>query len=328
MRGTRVRTTNRVRLGLVAALSVVTLVLTGCSLGSGSDDLAIGEAEASAVPTAEPAPTATTRAVTCTDPLASYAPDASSGTVTAGSTMAAIRDRGYLLVGVSADTLLMGARNPLSGNIEGFDIDVLHQVAQAILGDPDAIQYRVITSAQRLPSLQGDDPVDIVARTMTMTCDRWQSIDFSTEYYHAGQKLLVASDSDATSLADLAGERVCAPASTTTYDRIADSGVEAVAAETHTQCLVRFQQGDVVAIAGDDTILAGFAAQDPYAKVVGDAISDEPYGLGMQQGQEDLVRFVNQVLEDMRTDGRWEQIYTKWLGGLGDATPPAAVYGR
>src|SRR5690606_41525428 len=66
--------------------------------------------------------------------------------VTAGSTMAAIRDRGVLRVGVSSDTLLMGSRNPFSGEIEGFDIDVARQVADAVLGDPERIQYRVITS--------------------------------------------------------------------------------------------------------------------------------------------------------------------------------------
>ena len=45
----------------------------------------------------------------------------------AGSSMARIQKRGRLIAGVSADTLLLGARNPISGRIEGFDIDVLHQ---------------------------------------------------------------------------------------------------------------------------------------------------------------------------------------------------------
>ena len=90
-----------------------------------------------------------------------------------------------------------------------------------------------------------------------------------------------------------------------------------------------FQQGKVDAITGDDTILAGFAAQDPYAKVVGEAISDEPYGIGVPAQNVDMVRFVNGVLEQMKSDGRWAAIYGEWLGGLGPApTPPAAVYGR
>ena len=72
-----------------------------------------------------------------------------------------------------------------------------------------------------------------------------------------------------------------------------------------------FQQGQVDAITGDDTILAGFAAQDPYAKVVGDAISDEPYGIGVPADQVDMVRFVNGVLDQAKADGTWAEIYDR-----------------
>ena len=100
----------------------------------------------------------------------------------AGSTMAKIQKRGRLIAGVSADTLLLGARNPISGKIEGFDIDMLHEISQAIFGDPNKIELRVVTAADRLPVLQ-DRSVDIVARNMTITCARWKDIAFSSEYY-------------------------------------------------------------------------------------------------------------------------------------------------
>jgi polar amino acid transport system substrate-binding protein len=250
--------------------------------------------------------------------------------VTPGSTMAAIRERGALRVGVSADTLLMGSRNPFNGEIEGFDIDVARQVADAILGDPDAIQFRVITSGDREAVLQ-EHEVDIVTRAFTINCDRWENIAFSAEYYHAGQKLLVPSTSKVAGIDDLEGQRVCAPEGTTTLERLGEwEGVEAVPAATHTTCLVLFQQGEVDAITGDDTVLAGFAAQDPYAKVVGDAVSDEPYGVGIPADQPDMVRFVNGVLEDMVAGGQWEESYDRWLGdALGPApTAPGPVYGR
>jgi polar amino acid transport system substrate-binding protein len=219
--------------------------------------------------------------------------------VTAGSTMAAIRERGRLEVGVSADTLLMGSRNPFTGDIEGFDIDVARQIANAILGDPNKIRFRVITSGDR-ETLLADHEVDIVTRAFTINCERWENIAFSAEYYHAGQKLLVPATSKVSGIKDLAGQRVCAPEGTTTLERLAD------------------------------TVLAGFAAQDPYARVVGDAVSDEPYGVGIPADQPDMVRFVNGVLEDMIASGQWAQSYDRWLGdALGAAPqPPKPVYGR
>jgi polar amino acid transport system substrate-binding protein len=166
---------------------------------------------------------------------------------------------------------------------------------------------------------------------MTITCDRWTQIAFSAEYYRSGQKVLVPLASDATSLADLAGARVCAPAATSSLAKLEEFGeVEAVAASTHTDCLVRFQQGEVDAITGDDTVLAGLAAQDPYAKVVGEAFTAEPYGLGMNAQDVDLVRFVNAALEQAKADGSWAASYDRWFApSLGAApAPPAPVYGR
>ena len=66
-----------------------------------------------------------------------------------------------------------------------------------------------------------------------------------------------------------------------------------------------FQQGKADGISGDDTVLAGDVAQDPYARVINEhAFSEEPYGLGMiAETDVDFVRFVNGVLEQMK-DGR------------------------
>ena len=88
-----------------------------------------------------------------------------------------------------------------------------------------------------------------------------------------------------------------------------------------------FQEGKVDAITGDDTVLAGLAAQDPYAEVVqAPAFTAEPYGLGVNQANVDFVRFVNGVLAQMRADGRWTKSYNTWLAdALGKApAPPAA----
>jgi len=55
----------------------------------------------------------------------------------AGSFMETIRQRGRLIAGVSADTLLFGFRNPVSGKLEGFDIDMVREIARAIFDDPN-----------------------------------------------------------------------------------------------------------------------------------------------------------------------------------------------
>jgi len=52
-----------------------------------------------------------------------------------------------------------------------------------------------------------------------------------------------------------------------------------------------------------------------------------PYGMAINQSHPEFVRFVNAVLDQMRADGKWTQIYNTWLSGLGPApAPPPAVY--
>ena len=324
--------TSRATLGSVVAVLAI-LVTAGCS-GSGVYSTAT-------IPTPTPSSTpgasatSTPPPANCGNPLASFAPSgpnpAPGAAMPSGSYMATIQKRGRLIAGVSADTLLLSARNPLNGQIEGFDIDMLKAVSKAILGDPNKIEYKVITTAQRIPALASRS-VDIVADAMTINCARWQQIDFSTEYYRAGQKVLVAKGSPAKSMADLKGKKVCAPNGSTSMDKLRSfPGLIPVGSDTHTGCLVLFQQDKVDAITGDDTILAGLAAQDPYAEVINaPAFTAEPYGLGVSNKYPEFVRFVNGVLTQMRADGAWTTAYDTWLkAALGPApAPPAAVYGR
>jgi polar amino acid transport system substrate-binding protein len=253
------------------------------------------------------------------------------GRMPAGSTMARIVEAGRLRVGVDQNTYLFGYRNPESGQIEGFDIDVAREMARAIFGDPDKIQLVAITSAQRIPAVNGGDAtapgVDLVADTMTMNCDRWQKVNFSSVYYEAGQRVLVNRDSTVTGIDDLGGKKVCAATGSTSIQNIAaaKSHPVAVAVADWTDCIVLLQQGQVQAMSTDDTILLGMAAQDPNLKVVGARFTEEPYGIAIGKAATDLTRFVNGVLERMRSDGRLAAINNRWLGA-GAPPVPSATY--
>ena len=267
-----------------------------------------------------------TPAATC-DPTASLRP-AGPPQVTPGSFMATIRARGYLIAGVDQSTYHFGYLNPLDGKIEGFDIDMAHAIAKAIFGNPNKVEFKAMTDAQRIPEIRSG-AVDIVAHTMTINCARLQAVDFSTVYYDAGQRVLVEKNSPVKSIADLGGKKVCATTSSTSIANIkaAPSHPIPVAVPYWTDCLVLLQQGDVAAISTDDSILAGLAAQDPWTKIVGPRFSNEPYGLAISKQHPDFVRFVNAVLQRMRTDGQWAASYARWVGTPVPAPPPAHYQG-
>lgn len=297
---------------------------------------------AGATTTTAPKPTATT-APSCGNPTASLRPQAplpAPGSLPAGSFMAAIRQRGRLVVGVDQNTLLFGYLNPEDGQIEGFDIDMLRQVAKAIFGDDGQdssthLEFKAVSSAQRIPVVR-DGSVDIVADLVTINCARAQQVSFSSVYFDAGQRVLVPINSAVASAADLGGKRVCATAGSTSIDNIRNPGLThaarppiAVERTDRTDCLVELQAGTIDAISTDDTILAGFAAQDPLTKIVGPKFTNEPYGMAINQQHPDFVRFVNAVLDRMRIDGTWTAIWNKWLARVTDQpapAPPPATY--
>jgi polar amino acid transport system substrate-binding protein len=320
--------------GPVAAVAAVALaaLLGACGGGVYAETQVPNTTPATtATPSPSPSGTATTTPAACTNATQSYNPLPALTGDAANNALADIRKNDRLKVGVSADSLLLASRNPLTGQIEGFDIDMARYVAQAIFNDANKIELVVISAADRIKALQ-DKRVDLVVRNMTMTCVRWQDIAFSAEYYQSGLKILVKKGDATNTLEGLAGKKVCAPNGTSTLEKVkATAGLIPVGSPTHTGCLVLFQNGDVDAIAGDDTVLAGLVAQDPYAYVPPmQPVTSEPYGIGVNKDQVDLVRYVNRVMDTVKADGRWKQSYDKWfLPSLKvEATPPQSVYGR
>lgn len=316
-------------LGLFAACSV----LVGCGTVDHTD-LIVAESVgpplpsgAHLLPTATPAVPAT---VTCAD-AGSLRPDPAVLTGAARSpsgSVERIRERGRVIVGLDQGSNLFSFRDPLSGELLGFDVDVAHEVARDLFGDPARVEFRFLSSAERQQALQ-DGTVDMVVKTMTITCERAETVSFSTVYYLAHQRLLVTRDSTVEDAAGLAGSRVCMVAGTTSVGALqqAQPDIVILTVPSWGDCLVALQQRQVDAVSTDDTILAGMVAQDPNLKIVGPPIEAEPYGIGMHKDDDDLVRFVNGTLERIRQDGRWNQFYDRWLSVLGPSPgPPPTVY--
>jgi polar amino acid transport system substrate-binding protein len=312
------------------ALAFAGAILAGC--GTTSDHALRLTLAALATPTPTLASSPNSPPVQCTNLTASLRPPSTlpaPGRMAAGSFMAKIQRRGYLIAGVNAGLLDFGYLNPATGQIEGFEIDLVRQIAQAILGNPNAFRLEALTVPQRIPFVQ-QGKVDIVVDAVTITCARRQQVDFSTVYYEAQQLVLVPSNSPAHSIHDLAGKRVCASAQSAPIQVMQEQRPApiAVGAPQAIDCLVYLQQGRIDGISTDSSILLGFKAQDPDTKLIGASLSGVPYGMAISKAHPDFVRFVNGVLAKMRADGTWQRIYSHWLGRFGPTpAPPTANYG-
>ncbi|MFC0211861.1 glutamate ABC transporter substrate-binding protein [Paenibacillus chartarius] len=228
----------------------------------------------------------------------------------------AIKQRGKLIVGVKYDTFLFGFKNPASGQVEGFDIDVAKAIAKKILGDESKLELKEVTSKTRIPMLQNGE-IDAIIATMTITDERKQQVDFTEVYFKAGQSLLVKKGNPVQSIADLKkGTKVLGAKGSTSVQNIRQKAPEATVLEfdNYQDAFAALKSGQGDALTTDNAILYGMAKQDPNFQVVGGTFTDEPYGIAVKKGNAELQKLINDLLKEMQQNGEYDKLYEKWIG--------------
>lgn len=263
----------------------------------------------SAVLSACVTPTATTGqqvvVVTATpDPNAAAAQPAAAAPA-GESLLQVVKDRGELICGVN-NTLRGFGYLDTDGSYSGFDVDFCKAVAAAVLGDPEAVQYRPLTAAERFTAVQTGE-VDVLFRNSTYTLQRDGSnvgMDFMPTTFYDGQGMMVRAALNAVTLEDLDGATICVQSGTTTELNLADNfralGVdfEPVVFEDSAQALSAYDEGRCD---GYTTDKSGLVSQrldltDPTEHVIMDVtMSKEPLAGAVRQGDPawaDAVRWI------------------------------------
>jgi glutamate transport system substrate-binding protein len=230
-----------------------------------------------------------------------------------GTPLGAIQQKGEITIGVKFDVPPFGFKNPQTNEVEGFDVDLGKAVAERLGVKPKFIEA---ISDNRIPFLQ-DGTADLILSTMTINEERVQEIEFSDPYFIAKGRILTKKDNaDIKGVEDLAGKRVCT-ALGSTYEatlkkQAPDADLKLV--DTYSECQELLQNGSVDAISTDDVILTGMIIQDDSLQLVGEELTQEPYGAGIKKGNTELTDFVNETFEAFKTDGRYEKTFQKWIG--------------
>jgi polar amino acid transport system substrate-binding protein len=264
-------------------------------------------------------------------PFRSLTPSAARpapGKMSTGTFMHTIQRHGKLNVGVDQNTLGLGYFDSIRSTprMEGFEIDLVREIARAIFGDPDKIRYTAISTQQRESVVQNGD-VDLVASSFSIDCGRRKRMLFSSVYYQAQMRLLVPKRPKVAGLRDLDGKYVCVTNRSTTIRRLTElqptTGIKIYVVPLRSDCLVKLQQGTVQAIASDDAILLGLHKQDPQTKIVGPGLQCESWGIAINSKHPEFVRFVNAVLARLRRSGYTQRRRDHWLEGLTPTKMPA-----
>jgi glutamate transport system substrate-binding protein len=229
-----------------------------------------------------------------------------------------------LKIGIKYDQPGLGLKK--GSDFTGMDVDVAKYVAKSLGTSEGDITWVQAPSAQR-ETLISTGQVDMVVATYSITDKRKEKVSFAGPYFIAGQDLLVRSDDNSITGPDtLAGKKLCSVTGSTSAQKVKEKvpGVNLQEFGTYSECVAALASGAIDALTTDDTILAGYAAQDQYKgklKVVGKGFTDEKYGVGLKKGDATGVTAINKALAEMISDGSWKKALESTVGPSGYTIP-------
>lgn len=221
-------------------------------------------------------------------------------------------------VGIKFDQPGLGLKS--GADFTGMDVNLAKYIAKELnLGTPEFVEA---VSAQR-ETLISTGQVKYVVGTYSITDARKQTVSFAGPYFIAGQDLLVrADDTSITGVESLAGKKLCSVKGSTSAKNVAAKvpGVNLQEYDTYTLCVDALKAKNVDALTTDDTILAGYAAQEANKgklKVVGKTFSTEKYGVGLKKGDVEFCTKVTDAIKKYVSSGEWQKSVEKNLGPAG-----------
>lgn len=236
------------------------------------------------------------------------------------STLEEIQKRGQLLVGMEAGYQPFEMQDE-KGNIVGFDVDIAYELGKAIFGEGGEKKVKLVNTAWEgiIPALM-THKFDIIMSGMTILQSRNLKVNFCDPVYHIGQCILInKKDADKyKNYKDLNKEGVIVTSKLgvtgawTAEKKMPKATLRLF--KTEAEGALQVANGLADAFIYDEPQVRVFAAMYK-DKTVGifDPITYEPLAWAIRKGDPDFLNFLNNFLQQLRGDGRWDQFKQKWF---------------
>jgi len=225
--------------------------------------------------------------------------------------LAAIRQRGTLIVGVKADYPPFGFRSP-SGEIVGIEPALAADVAESL---GVKLQLVPVSAANRIQYLQ-QGKVDLLIATMNGTGERRLEVDMvKPAYYAAGYNVMVPKSMNLTSWGELKGKKVCGiKGAYYNYEAAMNFELQVVAFAGPAEALTALKQGRCVGLLFDDTAIAGDLREPEWSDYDMPLESQEvqPWGLAVRKDQPEWGAYMSTMVRKWAKDGTIVDLETKY----------------
>ena len=238
-----------------------------------------------------------------------------------------------IIVGTNTPFPPFEFRDPTTGDLVGFDVDIMNEVGRRNNWD---IIFRDFQDWDALLAAIEFRGVDVGASAITSNLagdpglQRNASFDFSDWYYEADQGVLIRKGTTAVTCAaaectvdELANHTVAVQTLTTSYwwvlGSLVDTGKtpEAMVRDFGdlNAVIQELLNGGVEWVLVDKPIAQNFAATNPNLEVAGTIETNERYAFAVADGDpQNFLPKINAALAAMEQDGTFQRILDKWFG--------------
>ncbi len=226
-------------------------------------------------------------------------------------TLASVKQKGKIVVGVKADYKPFGYTDP-SGKIVGLEIDLANDVAKRL-----GVQVELVPviAANRMEFLK-QGRIDLMIATMAYRPDRAEVVGIPEPFYYAGAASIFAKkNSGIKNWTDLKGKPICGIQGAYYNRRTGEEfGAQLVVFKGVTEAMSALEGGNCVGVVFDTTFFAGImgdAKWADYAMVV-PAIDPEPWGMGVRKEDTKFAAYISDLSKEWHKTGFILELEKKW----------------
>lgn len=206
-----------------------------------------------------------------------------------------------------------------NNEVVGIDVEIAEAIAEK-LGLKLKVENMEFDSI--ISSVKGGK-VDIGAAGMTVTPERLEEVNFTTSYATGVQVVIVTEDSPITTVDDLfapgANHTIGVQLTTTgdlysTWD-IEDEGLGTVDRYNKgADAVMALKSGKVDCVIIDNEPAKAFVAENDGLKILDTEYAVEDYAIAINKNNEDLLKAVDEALNELIKDGTVADIVDKYIG--------------
>lgn len=226
----------------------------------------------------------------------------------------AVKAAGLLKCGVGSQYKPYSfVEDPKTRKFVGYDVEICDAIAKEIGVKPELV---FITGATRVTDLQ-QGRTDIALANLTNSVERAKLVDFSHNYMVTSVKVVVPTNAQITSFANLSGKRISGTDGSNLEAKVpkAISGAQLKIFPSPANAFLALEQGKVDAMAGDETTLIGLIGKqiDKY-KILEQPVTNDQIGVGVRKNEPRILSAVNKTLSDLEQSGKADEIFNRWFG--------------